>query len=198
MIAWNFCIFSPYFYPNLGRWSNLTFAYFANGLLPTKWYTHMSIQYRLWISCMEERWTGRPYKHVVSSRWWFQKFFIFTPNLGGRWTHFDDHIFQTGWFNHQLDYMHRFFGVRISGPNSNFTWTPVYLKVLGLDSLENQRWVWANYLGGEKYEHQNGGKHSNIVLLQQQKRIKKAAKLICTAKKDSHVSRNAGFVEILL
>ncbi len=35
-----------------------------------------------------------------SSRWWFQTFFMFTP-IWGRWTHFDEHIFQMGW-NHQL------------------------------------------------------------------------------------------------
>ena len=35
------------------------------------------------------------------SRWWFQTFFMFTP-IWGRWTHFDEHIFQRGW-NHQLD-----------------------------------------------------------------------------------------------
>ena len=28
--------------------------------------------------------------------------FIFSP-IWGRWTHFDEHIFQMGWFNHQLD-----------------------------------------------------------------------------------------------
>ena len=33
-------------------------------------------------------------------RWWFQIFFIFTP-IWGRWTLFDEHIFQMGWFNHQ-------------------------------------------------------------------------------------------------
>ena len=31
----------------------------------------------------------------------FKDFFIFTPNLGED-SHFDDHIFQSGW-NHQLD-----------------------------------------------------------------------------------------------
>ena len=36
------------------------------------------------------------------ARWWFQIFFIFTPNLG-KDSHFDEHIFQMGWFNHQLD-----------------------------------------------------------------------------------------------
>ena len=28
-------------------------------------------------------------------------FGIFIPKLGGRWTQFDEHIFQMGWFNHQ-------------------------------------------------------------------------------------------------
>ena len=35
-------------------------------------------------------------------RWCFQIFFIFTPKNWGRWTHFEEHIFQMGWFNHQL------------------------------------------------------------------------------------------------
>ena len=30
-----------------------------------------------------------------------QIFFLFTPIIWGRWTHFDEHIFQIGWFNHQ-------------------------------------------------------------------------------------------------
>ena len=34
--------------------------------------------------------------------WWFQIFFIFTPILG-EMIQFDEHIFQMGWFNHQLD-----------------------------------------------------------------------------------------------
>ena len=29
--------------------------------------------------------------------------FYFHPELRGRWTHLDEHIFQRGWFNHQLD-----------------------------------------------------------------------------------------------
>ena len=36
-----------------------------------------------------------------SSGWWFQLFFIFTPKIGED-SHFDEHIFQRGWFNHQL------------------------------------------------------------------------------------------------
>ena len=30
-------------------------------------------------------------------------FFCIHPENQGRWTHFDEHIFQRGWFNHQLD-----------------------------------------------------------------------------------------------
>ncbi len=36
------------------------------------------------------------------TRWWFQAFFVFTPNLG-EMIQFEEHIFQMGWFNHQLD-----------------------------------------------------------------------------------------------
>ena len=56
------------------------------------------------------RWTGR----AVTWSWELQgslgvwdlepKYFgstIFTPNFCGRWTHFDEHILQMGWFNHQ-------------------------------------------------------------------------------------------------
>ena len=40
---------------------------------------------------------------VFLTRWWFHIFFYFHPEIWGRWTHFDEHIFQTGWFNHQPD-----------------------------------------------------------------------------------------------
>ena len=33
--------------------------------------------------------------------WWFQIFVIFTPKIGED-SHFDEHIFQMGWFNRQL------------------------------------------------------------------------------------------------
>ena len=33
-------------------------------------------------------------------RWWFQRFFIFTP-IPEEMIQFDEHIFQMGWFNHQ-------------------------------------------------------------------------------------------------
>ena len=36
--------------------------------------------------------------------WWFQIFFIFTSKIGGNLIQFDEHIFQMGWFNHQLGY----------------------------------------------------------------------------------------------
>ena len=34
-------------------------------------------------------------------------FWNFHPENWGRWTQFDDHIFQMGWFNHQLDILCR-------------------------------------------------------------------------------------------
>ena len=52
----------------------------------------------------------------------------FHPELCGRWTHFDEHIFQMGWFNHQLEWfcsqfqcltlmVHWWFGFLGSHPN---------------------------------------------------------------------------------
>ena len=35
------------------------------------------------------------------SRWWQLKHLLFS-SLPGEMTHFDEHIFQMGWFNHQL------------------------------------------------------------------------------------------------
>ena len=35
------------------------------------------------------------------TRWWLQRFLIFTPKIG-EMIQFDDHIFQMGWFNHHL------------------------------------------------------------------------------------------------
>ena len=36
------------------------------------------------------------------ARWWFQTFLEFSPLLG-EMIQFDKHIFQMGWFHHQLD-----------------------------------------------------------------------------------------------
>ena len=38
--------------------------------------------------------------HLYITGWWFQMFFIFSP-IWGRWTRFDEHIVQRGWFNHE-------------------------------------------------------------------------------------------------
>ena len=41
------------------------------------------------------------YIQILISRWLVSNIFgIFTPKIGER---FDDHIFQLGWFNHQLE-----------------------------------------------------------------------------------------------
>ena len=50
----------------------------------------------LFIQC----WNPGAFCKLAFSRWWFQIFFIITPTIWGRWTHFDEHIFQRGWFNH--------------------------------------------------------------------------------------------------
>ena len=34
-------------------------------------------------------------------------YFYFHPENWGRWTHFDEHIFQMGWFNHHLEWFSR-------------------------------------------------------------------------------------------
>ena len=44
---------------------------------------------------------GQP-PYLSISGWWFQRFFIFTPKIG-EMIQFDEHIFQMGWFNHQVD-----------------------------------------------------------------------------------------------
>ena len=44
---------------------------------------------------MRRRWAKQ------ASRWWFETFFIYTP-IPGEMIQFDEHIFQRGWFNHQL------------------------------------------------------------------------------------------------
>ena len=51
---------------------------------------------------------GRPW-HVIfrkgkTSRWWYSSIFSCSPlPLGFHDSQFDDHIFQMGWFNHQLE-----------------------------------------------------------------------------------------------
>ena len=43
------------------------------------------------------------HQHILDAGFKFNYVFIFTPTTWGRWTHFDEHIFQMGWFNHQAD-----------------------------------------------------------------------------------------------
>ena len=64
----------------------------------------------------------------VKSRWWFQLFFIFIP-IWGRRTHFDEHIFQMGWFNHQPEMFPKFatsksnrFNQPIGGLSDDLDW----------------------------------------------------------------------------
>ena len=47
--------------------------------------------------------------HLYTS-WWQLKYFLFSPrDLGKIFCHFDEHIFQIGWFNHQPVYNYMFF-----------------------------------------------------------------------------------------
>ena len=52
-----------------------------------------------WLPKFSTSWDGC-LKETHYSRWWFQIFFIITPNPG-EMIQFDEHIFQMGW-NHQL------------------------------------------------------------------------------------------------
>ena len=38
-----------------------------------------------------------------AGRWFFQTFLEFSPRTLGKWSIFDEHIFQRDWFNHHLD-----------------------------------------------------------------------------------------------
>ena len=54
------------------------------------------------------------------SRWWFQIYFLFS-SLFGEMIQFDEHIFQMGWFNHQLVIFSWPFGLLLGpsfGPNN--------------------------------------------------------------------------------
>jgi len=38
----------------------------------------------------------------VNPGWWQLKDFLFSPRMFGEMIQFDEHIFQMGWFNHQV------------------------------------------------------------------------------------------------
>ena len=59
------------------------------------------------------------YNWVVAT----QIFFYVHPENWGRWTHFDERMFQLGWFNHQLDKVCTFaLKTNISPKNSQVGW----------------------------------------------------------------------------
>ena len=56
--------------------------------------------------------------------WWFQIFFI-VPPIWGNDSQFDEHIFQMGWFNHQLEEITSFFqSWPFDSPNGGHLKTP--------------------------------------------------------------------------
>ena len=61
------------------------------------------------------------FRSKSSGRWWFQRFFLFSPLLGEDFQ-FEEHIFQMGWFNHQLESSGRwwFYSARLWGKWSKF------------------------------------------------------------------------------
>ena len=56
------------------------------------------------------KWLGKYFVHGAFTRWWnFKYVFIFNPIPGERkWSNFDEHIFQMGWFT--TKWIPRFFG----------------------------------------------------------------------------------------
>ena len=54
-----------------------------------------------WIYIKTQRTTALNIFRIYILGWWFQRF-LFSP-LPGNMIQFDGHIFQMGWFNHQLD-----------------------------------------------------------------------------------------------
>ena len=58
----------------------------------------------------------------------FKYFFIFTPKIGED-SHFDEHIFRMGWFNHQLDMI----GIRLHlGIYKDLSWGQPKLQIVTL------------------------------------------------------------------
>ena len=74
----------------------------------------------------------------------FIHIFYFQPELWGRWTHFDEHIFQMGWFNHQRvlfrkPWVHRCLPVHVAEVVRSSALTISCTKPL-------RRWTWATWL----------------------------------------------------
>ena len=71
----------------------------------------------------------------MSSRWWFQIFFIFTPKIG-EIIQFDEHIFQMGWFNHHLVLV--FSGVVVFCPS--FKLSRMALFMIKVSIAQDMKW----------------------------------------------------------
>ena len=57
--------------------------------------------------------------------------FYFHPENWGRWTHFDEHIFQMGWFNHQLENLCQLW-IRMAKNKDSLTLAPPAIQTLFL------------------------------------------------------------------
>ncbi len=83
------------------------------------------------------------------SRWWQRKYLLmFTPIFWGRWTHFDEHIFWMGWFNHQLEIMRGPLLRDYEGP------PPVLNGGVGRVGTREDRFPWEKFPRGESDEVQ--------------------------------------------
>ena len=115
------CIMYDLFLPNISYGSRILGS---PKLIPLqKWGFRQGVKWST--STRSQKWStqwqcGCSTKPTVPGGWvWIKDYWVvatqifvyFHPEAWGRWTHFDEHIFQRGWFNHQLDYNEPLLGI---------------------------------------------------------------------------------------
>ena len=89
--------------------------------------TAASDLWRWSLGCLVQALLSSPQKsilfpHPTNPRRWQLKDFLFSPRkLGKMFTHFEEHIFQMGWFNHQPETLFRFHPETEPAPDPNST-----------------------------------------------------------------------------
>ena len=81
------------------------------------------------------------YISLYLSRWWFQIFFIFTPKIGEDY-HFDKHIFQMGWFNHQPVLLCFMFFNHLNHSKQLVIASLDFFSLPGVGIPWNAMWIW--------------------------------------------------------
>ena len=66
---------------------------------PQRFFRDWSLRNHGILSLICWKWIWWIWRFKLKLSWWFQTFFIFTPKIG-KDSHFAEHIFQMGWFNH--------------------------------------------------------------------------------------------------